>query len=120
MGQPIRNQLTPNEVVLQLLELSRRLGQISDSMDQVEEEAVNAREDYTMAHSKAFLAAEGPMDIRKHKAIEATHVERVAAELAEAKVRGTKRQIDTLKVRIDIGRSASAAVRAEAEFLRVR
>lgn len=120
MAGQTRNQLTPNEVVKNLLDLSRKLGELSDSLDQIEEDAVNAREDYTLAHSQAFIKAEGSVDLRKHKAIVETHKQRIAAELAEMHVRNTKRQLDTLKIRIEVGRSASAAVRAEAEFLRVR
>jgi hypothetical protein len=115
-----RNEIDPNQVVLNLLALARQIQELSDQLDQIEEDAVNAREDFTLAHAKAFLRAEGPMDIRKYTAIEQTHVERIQAELAETKVRGMKRQIDTLKTRIDVGRSAAALVRAESELLNVR
>lgn len=39
--------------------------------------------------------------------------EGLVAETAEALVRGRKRQLDSLKIRIDVGRSAAAALRAE-------
>lgn len=105
--------LTPNGVVSGLLELSRELAKLSEDLDQLEADAVNSREDYTLALSKAFLSAQGPMDVRKHQSIADTHAERLVAETAEALVRGRKRQIDTIKVRIDVGRSAAAALRAE-------
>ena len=105
--------MTATDVALQLSKLARQLDDLVRGLDHAEIEAVNRREDYTLALSKAFLTAEGPMDIRKHQSIKDTHVERLAAELAEATVRGLRRQIDTTKVRIDVGRSVGAAVRSE-------
>ena len=112
------DQLTPNSVVAGLLELSRELAVLSKGMDDLEADAVNAREDVTLANAQAFLAADGAMDLRKAQAIVATHHERLAAETAEALVRGRKRQLDTLKVRVDVGRSAAAALRAEIDLSR--
>ena len=108
--------LTSNDVALQLARLSRQLDDLVKQIGEAEKAAVNAREDHTLAHAKAFLRSEGPMDVRKHLAIEATHVERLAAETAEAVVRGLRRSIDTVKVRIDVGRSVGAAMRAEASL----
>lgn len=105
--------ITPNQVVSGLLELARQLAELSKDLDQIEIDAVNAREDLTLASAKAFLSAQGPVDVRKNEAIVATHHERLTAETAEALVRGRKRQLDTLKIRIDVGRSAAAALRAE-------
>lgn len=106
-------QLTPNDVASQLSKLARQLDDLVRGLDHAEREAVNRREDYTLALSKAFLASEGPMDVRKHRSIAETHAERLAAELAEATVRGLRRQVDSIKVRIDVGRSVGAAVRSE-------
>jgi hypothetical protein len=105
--------LTSNDVAAQLAKLSRQLDDLVARIGLAEVDAVNTREDYTLALSKAFLRAEGPMDVRKHISIEATHAERLAAETAEAMVRGLRRQIDTVRVRIDVGRSVGAAVRSE-------
>lgn len=105
--------LTPNAVVTNLLELARELAALSKGLDDLELEAVNRREDYTLALSKGYLAAEGPVETRKHLALSWTSDERLAAETAEALVRGRKRQLQTLQVRIDVGRSAAAALRAE-------
>lgn len=105
--------LTANDVALQLARLSRQLDDLVRQVGEAERRAVNAREDYTLALSQAFLKAEGPMDVRKHSSIESTHVQRLAAELAEAEVRGLRRQIDSVRIRIDVGRSVGAAVRSE-------
>lgn len=105
--------LTSNDVALQLAKLARTLDALITSIGQAETDAVNRREDYTLALSKAFLRAEGPMDVRKHQSIADTHTQRLAAETAEALVRGLRRQIDSCRIRIDVGRSVGAAVRSE-------
>lgn len=105
--------LTANDVAVHLAKLSRQLDELVQEIGRAEVGAVNAREDYTLALSKAFLRAEGPMDVRKHESIHATHAQRLAAELAEATVRGLRRQIDSTKLRVDVGRSLGAALRAE-------
>ena len=112
------SDLTPNSVVQNLLGLARELAELSKGLDDLEADAVNSREDYTLALSKSFLSVDGAMDLRKHVAIAATHHERLAAETAEALVRGRKRQLDSIKVRIDVGRSAAAALRAEIDLAR--
>lgn len=105
--------LVPNEVVKQLLQLGRELEKLTSDLDDIEREAVNRREDYVMAKEKAFLSAEGTQYIREAESKVATHVERIAAELADANVRGARAHIASIKARIDIGRSAAAALRAE-------
>lgn len=105
--------LTSTDVATQLAKLSRQLDELVHAIGAAEVDAVNAREDHTLAHAKAFLRAEGPMDVRKQLAIESTHDERLAAELAEATVRGLRRQIESTRIRIDVGRSVGAALRAE-------
>ena len=110
--------ITPNSVVSNLVELARELARLSSDLDTLEIDAVNAREDATLANAQAFLSADGAMDMRKATAIVGTHHERLAAETAEALVRGRKRQLDSIKVRIDVGRSAAAALRAEIDLSR--
>lgn len=107
------DMLTSSQIAEQLAKLSKLLDELVSTIAAAEALAVDAREDYTLAHSKAFLRAEGPMDVRKHAAIVATHDERLQAEVAEATVRGLRRQIDSVKMRVDVGRSLGAALRAE-------
>jgi len=114
------HDVTPNSVAANLAQLARDIAAITDGLGELERRAVETREDYTMAYSKAFLTAEGPMDVRKHQATVDTHAERLSAETAEALVRGRRAQIASLKVRIDVGRSVGAVVRSEMDFERVR
>lgn len=106
--------ITAARVVRHLGELSHQLGEITEKLNQADVEAVHARENHTQAYWRAFLSAEGSMDIRRGQATLDTEDSRLAAEAAEATVRGYKRQVDTLRARIDIGRSYSATLRAEA------
>lgn len=105
--------LNAHEIASGLSELSRQLDELVAEIGEAERDAVNKREDYTLAYAKAFLAADGSMDIRRHTATEDTHDARLAAELAEQHVRGLRRRIDSVRTRIDVGRSLGAAVRAE-------
>lgn len=105
--------MTPNGVAANLAQLARDLDAVTKTLDLADRDAVNKREDYTLALSRAFLSAEGSVEQRKHEAITRTHPERLAAESADAIVRGLRRQVDTIKVRIDVGRSVGSALRAE-------
>lgn len=106
-------QLTPNSVAAQLAALARDLDAVTLELDTADRDAVIKRENYTVAYARAFLTAEGAMEARKQIAIERTTVERLAAETADQIVRGMRRQIDTIRVRIDVGRSVGTALRAE-------
>jgi predicted component of type VI protein secretion system len=109
--------LTNNRVVSHLQQLAQQLDSLVSTMDLVEKNAVNAREDYTRAYAMAFLRSEGSMDIRKHQATLDTAVSRLDAELAEQNVKAVRRQIDSVRIRIDVGRSMGAALRAELSTL---
>jgi hypothetical protein len=106
-------QLTPNQVAGQLAQLARDLDALVTSIDEAEKHAVNAREDYTMAFAKAYLSSDGSIEARKHMSTVATHDKRIGAELAEQHVKALRRQIDSVRIRIDVGRSLGAALRAE-------
>lgn len=82
--------LTPNDVALQLSRLARQLDDLVGQIDAAERHAVTVRE-----------------------ATVATHVQRLAAEASEQVVKGIRRQIDSVKMRVDVGRSLGAALRAE-------
>lgn len=105
--------LNANGVAAQLAQLARDLDACINALDGSDRESVVKREDYTLAYARAFLKAQGAMDARKQIAIEETHAERLAAEVADQVVRGLRRRIDSIKTRIDVGRSVGAAVRAE-------
>jgi hypothetical protein len=114
------HDVTPNSVAANLAHLARELAHLTDGLGTLEHEAVTAREDYVLAHAKAFLSAGGAMELRKQQALVDTHTERLAAETADALVRQRRAQIAAIKVRIDVGRSVGAVVRAEIDLERAR
>lgn len=105
--------MTPNEVAAALAQLGRDLDACVRTLEGADREAVIAKENYTLAYAKAFLKAEGAMDVRRHLATVETHAERLAAETSEQIVRGLRRQLAAIGVRIDIGRSMNSAMKAE-------
>lgn len=105
--------LNAHEIATQLAERARELDKIVSDIADAERVAIHRREDYTLAYAQAFLTADGAMDIRRHKATQETHEARLNAELAEQLVKGLRRQIESVRTRIDVGRSLGAAVRAE-------
>ena len=106
-------QLTPNAVVLQLAELGRELDRTVEILKDLEVEAVTKRHAADMAESKAFVNADGAMEMRKHLARIAADRFEDEALVSEALVRHLRTKIRALAVRIEIGRSAGAALRAE-------
>ena len=109
---------TPQQIDDQLGKLSAQLETVCDDLDREELAAVVAREDYTMAFAKSFLSSTGAMDVRKQTALDDTHDERLAAETAEAIVRGLVRRLKTIQSRIDTGRTRSANSRSEHNLAR--
>lgn len=119
--------VTPNGVAANLAFLARELAAMTDGLADLERNMVERREDYVMAHAKAYLATGGlvngkPVTVAEREATTnlATHKERLSAETAESLVRQRKAQIAALRVRIDVGRSVGAVVRAEIELDKVR
>jgi hypothetical protein len=105
--------VTPNEVALQLARLARDLDMAVRMLEVADRESTERRAAADLAFSRAFMAAAGSVDARKHVAVVETHDQRLAADAADAVVRHLRRKIDAIKTRVDIGRSYGAAVRAE-------
>jgi hypothetical protein len=109
--------LTPNQVVRQLSELGRELDAAVRTLKDFEVEAVTKRHAADIAESRAFVNAEGAMDMRKHVARLAADKLEEDALVAEALVRHLRTRIRSIDTRIEIGRSYGAAVRAELKAL---
>jgi hypothetical protein len=105
--------ITPTSVVSNLLELARELARLSSGLDELERAAVNKAADATNIYLQSFLAAEGPQYLREVIAKRASSEAQLAADLAKCMVTGRKRDLEVLRTRIDVGRSAAAALRAE-------
>lgn len=104
---------TPNEIAAWLVELGRRLDDKVTEYAELGEEAAEAKSKAEVAFARHFLGAEGAMDMRKQIAVLDAADERFAADVAERKVSACKEAISALRLKIDVGRTASANVRAE-------
>lgn len=100
-------------IAMHLARLARELDDTVRALDHAERDAVQKRAAYDLAFSRAFVRAEGSVDMRKHIAVIGTEHERAEADVADTVVRHLRRRIDAIKTRIDVGRSYGAAVRAE-------
>jgi hypothetical protein len=104
---------TATDVAMHLAQLSRQLDSTVRELAALDDAAVRARARLTSDYARAFLSADGSMDVRKHTATLQTADRALDADLADAKVRAAKEAIRTIQTRIDVGRSYGAAVRAE-------
>lgn len=106
-------ELSPGSIVANMAKLSAQLEEQTDKLDAAEIAAVNAKLDYERAYEIAFLAAEGPQYLREVTAKHAAADEREVLEHALREVRSIKAHLSTLQTRIDVGRSAWSALKAE-------
>lgn len=120
-------EVTPIEVAQNLAFLGRELQYLTDGLADLERNMVEAREDYTLAYAKAYLAAGGlvngkPPTVaeREARAQIATHDERLRAETCEQLVRQRRAQIATIGKRGEWGRSIGSIVKSEIELGKVR
>jgi hypothetical protein len=104
---------TPVEVVRHLSELTRQLRALVDQLAAAERDAAEKRHAADMVESRAFLRAEGAMELRKHSSRVAADTAEQDALIAEAVVRITRQRIRALETSIEVGRSYGATVRAE-------
>ena len=104
---------TANEVVILLAQLGRELDAKQGEISRLDEEAVRLRSRYEITLSRAFLTAEGPMDVRKHQAIIDAASYKLDAEIADQKLRAARESIRVLRDRLDIGRSLNSAIKSE-------
>jgi hypothetical protein len=108
---------TPVDVVRNLSALTAELQQLTTSLRAAERDAATKRHAADMAESRAFLSAEGAMELRKHQARVAADQQEGAALVAEALVRVLRQEIRAIETRIDVGRTYGATVRAELKTL---
>ena len=101
-------------------EITRTLGQLSldlwkcvEDLEVADLDATRKRGDFDLAYSKAFLAAEGSVDARKHQAVVETMPLRDRADVADALVQNLVRRMKALERRVEVGRSTSSWHKAE-------
>lgn len=105
--------MNPNEVASHLLELARQLDAAVKELARLDGEAVQARSTFEVAFAHSFLSGSGAMDSRKQGAILETADVKLAAEIADQRVRSQRELIRAVMTRIEVGRTVSATVRSE-------
>jgi hypothetical protein len=104
---------TPTDVIRELSNLTRELRDTTSALKSAEHDAAIKRHAADMAESRAFLSAEGAMELRKHQARVAADRPEGEALVAEALVRVLRARIREIETRIDVGRTYGATIRAE-------
>lgn len=105
--------LTPAAVIQTLSDIARQIDAKADEIAELDREATVTRQEYKKAYARAFLTADGAMDIRRYKAEEATADLSMQAELAEQVLRAARARIAVLRDRLDVGRSVGSIVKME-------
>ena len=98
-------------VIKRLAEVSRLLDTATDELAVLDEAAVVAKQAFEVGYARAFIEAEGPIDVRKHAATLGTAQLRLDYELAYAKHRACKERMNTLRNQLSTGQTVSAALR---------
>jgi uncharacterized protein (UPF0261 family) len=110
---PRDTQLTGNQIVSQLAELARTLDATVNDLRDADLAAILARHAADVNESREFMAGEGSVEARKHRARVQNDRAEAQALAAEAVVRYLRNRINAIGTRIDVGRSMAAALRAE-------
>ena len=110
-------QLTPNAVVLSLMELGRQLDTAVTTLREAEMAAVRTRHAADLAEAQAYMEVKGPVEERKRAALIASTEFEDEALVAEATLRWLRARIRALDTRIEVGRSMGTSLRAELKML---
>lgn len=105
--------LTPAAIVGTLTSIGREIDAMPAVIEALDEAEVRAKAVYDFAYRKAFLTAEGAMDLRKVQAEDTASEPRLEYELAGVRLRAAKEQLRVLRDRLEIGRSLGAVMRLE-------
>jgi hypothetical protein len=104
---------TPASVVATLSAIARQIDEKAAEIGELDRAAVETRQAHKRAYARAFLTAEGAMDVRRYQAEEDTAELALAAELAEQVLRAGRESLRVLRDRLEVGRSVGAILRLE-------
>lgn len=101
-------------------EIERRMNKLDqdswsavNALEMADQDAIRKRAAFDLAYSKAFLAAEGAVETRKHLAVVETIELRFEADVADALVKTLIRRLKALEKRADNSRTTSSWHKAE-------
>lgn len=104
---------TPASVVATLSLIARQIDEKAAEISDLDRAAVGARQAYKKAYARAFLTADGAMDVRRYRAEEDTADLSLAAELAEQVLRAGREALRVLRDRLEVGRSVGSIMKME-------
>lgn len=104
---------TPLAVVQGLSALTVKLYRHVGAYSDAEKVAAQLRAAADVAESRAFIAAEGAMDLRKHVAKVKVYDLELEAAVAEAVVKTYRAKIKALEIDIEVHRTYGTTLRAE-------
>ncbi len=107
--------MTPNDVVKILIGLGEQQRTLQNEIRDLDEAYVRTKAEYDTAAARAFLRAEGTVDVRKSQAVIDTADQKLLTELAAVRHRAAVNYERYLKNQIDTHRTISATVRSEWE-----
>ncbi len=105
--------MSTTDIVLELSRIGRELDQLSHQIDSLDESCVLAWSEHRKAYATAYINGTGSIEDRKQHAVLEVEEQRVTAEAADQVLRAARERIRVLRDRLEIGRSISAARRAE-------
>lgn len=105
--------MSTTDIVTELSRIGRELDRLSHQIDSLDESCVVAWSEHRKAYARAYINGTGSIEDRKQHAVLEVEELRVAAEAADQLLRAARERIRVLRDRLEIGRSISAARRAE-------
>ena len=105
--------MNTTDIVLELSRIGRELDALSHDIDRLDRAAVQAWSEHRKAYAREYIGGQGSIEGRKQAAVLEVEELRVAAESADQVLRAARERIRVLRDRLEIGRSISAARRAE-------
>ena len=105
--------MSTTDIVLELSRIGRELDALSTEIARLYAACVVAWSEHRKAYARAYIDGTGSIEDRKQAAVLEVEELRVAAEAADQVHRAARERIRVLRDRLEIGRSISAARRAE-------
>lgn len=105
--------LTPHAVVSTLSSISKQIEEQTDIIKELDYRATEAKMNYKREYYKAFLVAQGAIDLKKITAENHTIDLAEASEFLAAELRAAKEKMEMLRDRLEVGRSINAIMRME-------
>lgn len=105
--------LTPSQVAATLQAIGRELDGMPALIEALDDAEVRAQHAAKQAFRKAFMEAQGAMDLRKVIADDAAAELQLTADLAGVQLRAARTQLGVLRDRLEVGRSVGTLVKLE-------